>query len=410
MRLVLFTGKGGAGKTTMAAATAVHASRCGLRSLVLSADPAHSLAGAFGQELGHSPRQLEPKLFGQQIDPRQRGEQAWEQVQPHLFSVLDQLGVDPLAGAELTELPGVQEILTLLAVCDQVRSGNFDLVVMDCPPSAETLRLLSVPSALNRYLARLLPMERRIARIVGARQERTRSGLPMPSDAAVEAAETLGAQLRAVDEVLRSDQTSVRLVMTPESVVLSETRRTWTALALHGHTVDEVIANRVLSSAGPPADQWRANWARSHHRVLAEAKASFAPIPLRYCDFAACEPVGAGPLGDLAVSLLGPPSAAGAAQLVAAPVGGERGGSFDVRRDREGFVLRLPVPSAHHAELDLGRRGDDLVVTYFGQRRVLALPSALQRCVVQGATLRDGALAVRFVPDPQKWRREWLSR
>jgi arsenite-transporting ATPase len=408
VRLVLFTGKGGAGKTTIAAATAVHAARCGLRTLVLSADPAHSLADALGLKLGHTPSEIADGLFAQQVDPRARGERSWEEVQEYLISVLDQLGVDPLASAELTELPGVQEVLSLLEVRDQVRCGEWNLVVMDCAPSAETLRLLSVPEVLTQYLDRLLPMERRIARIVGLRTDRTRSGLPVPGDRVVEAAELLTKQLASLNDMLRSPQTSVRLVMTPESVVLGETRRTWTALALHGFTVDEVIANRVFSADDSGDDGWRLNWATAQAPILAEAEASFAPIPLRRFAFAAREPIGAAALAELAASVRGMPSARSGEELVAEPRDVLPSEPFGVDADGDGFVLRVPVPLAERSELDLGRRGDDLVVTCSGQRRVVALPSALRRCEVQGASLRDGTLNIRFVPDPQQWRQQWL--
>jgi arsenite/tail-anchored protein-transporting ATPase len=399
MRLLLFTGKGGAGKTTVAAATAVHAARCGLRTLVLSADPAHSLGDALAVPLSAVPHLVAPGLYAQQIDVRAQPEKPVDQVQEYLTSVLDQLGVDPLASAELTELPGAQEVLALMEVRDQVREGDWDLVVMDCAPSAETLRLLALPEVLTRYLDRLLPMERRIARIVGLhRTDRTRSGLPIPGDRVVEAAEQFATQLASLDEVLHAAGTSVRLVLTPESVVLSETRRTWTALALHGYCVDEVIANRIIPGAGDP---WRESWAAAQERVLADASGCFAPVPLTRLGYAAAEPVGIEALAALAASVHGPPSAQAGAALLEAP---DAPGPFAVDRDADGFTLRVPVPLADRADLDLGRRGDDLVVTVSGQRRIVALPSALRRCDVGGAALRDGSLAIRFVPDPAQWR------
>jgi arsenite-transporting ATPase len=406
MRVVLFTGKGGVGKTTTAAATAVHAARCGVKTLVVSADPAHSLADALGVRLRAQPTEVSAGLFGQQVDPRARSERSWREIQEYLVAALAELGVDPLAADELTELPGADEVFSLLEVRDQVQHGPWDLVVVDCAPSAETLRLLAVPEVLTRYVNRLLPMDRRIARIVAVtrrpgwdRKAAGGSGLPLPGDGVVEAAERFATELAGVQEVLRSPVTSVRLVLTAESVVLAETRRTWTALAMHGFAVDGVVANRLFDGAS--TDAWQQGWARSQEQVLSEAENSFAPVPVQRAGYTAAEPVGVEALAELGEVLYGPAVPEAAAALLAPP---SLPDPFAVEREDEGFVLRLQLPLADREDLDLGRRGDDLVVTVEGQRRVLALPSALRRCQVTGARLRDGVLSIRFVPDPAQWR------
>ncbi len=399
MRVVLFTGKGGVGKTTTAAATALHAARCGVKTLVISADPAHSLADTLGVPLGAAPTEVVAGLFGQQVDPRARSERSWREIQEYLVTALADLGVDPLTAEELTELPGADEVFSLLEVRDQVEHGPWDLVVVDCAPSTETLRLLAAPEVLNRYLERLLPMERRIARIVSVVRRPGRPGALPPGDGLVEAAEKFAAELTAAAQVLRSPSTSIRLVMTAESVVLAETRRTWTALALHGFPVDLVIANRVFPTG--TGDEWRRQWAQAQAGVLAEAETSFAPVAVRAAGFAVGEPVGVTALLALAESLYGPAVPEAAAALLAEPVAAL---PFRVERAGDGFDLGLALPLAARADLDLGRRGDDLVITVAGRRRVLALPSALRRCRVDGATLRDGVLRVHFAPDPAQWR------
>jgi len=391
VRVVLFTGKGGVGKTTTAAATAVQAAGCGLKTLIISADPAHSLADALDAPLGSQPEEVAAGLFAQQVDPRARSEQSWRAIQEYLLAALDDLGVDPLTAEELTELPGADEVFSLLELRDQVRSGQWDLVLVDCGPSAGTLRLLAAPEVLSRYLERLLPIERRIARLAALARG--------PGDGVVEAAQRLATELADVQEVLRAPYTSVRLVLTAESVVLAETRRTWTALALHGYTVDAVVANRVFPAGA--GDDWRQRWARSQAEVLSEAEASFAPIPVQRSGYAAVEPVGVPALAELAASLYGPAGPEHAVAMLTPPAGPQ---PFVIDREADGFVLRLALPLAERRFLDLGRRGDDLVVTVEGNRRVLALPSALRRCQVDGAALRDGALSIRFVPDPVQWR------
>jgi arsenite-transporting ATPase len=402
LRLLLLTGKGGVGKTTVAAATAVHAARCGVKTLVASTDAAHSLADALGPgiRVGAEPADVGNGLFAQQVDARTRGERSWRAVQEYLIGVLDALGVDPVAAEELTVLPGAEEVLALLEVRDQVRDGPWDLVVLDCAPTAETLRLLALPEALSRYLDRMLPVERRVVRALSAGRP-GRGGLPSPRDHVVEAAERLHAELAGVREVLGDPATSVRLVLTPESVVVAEARRTWTSLALHGYRVDAVVANRVIEARAGGRDGWRAGWARTHAARLAEVADSFAPVPVLAVSYAAAEPVGAAALAALGEQLYGPPGPAGATQILAEP-----GAEPPLRVERSGpeFVLVIDLPLADRADVDLGRRGDDLLVAVGGQRRVVALPSALRRCRVVGAHLRAGRLRVRFEPDPDLWR------
>jgi arsenite-transporting ATPase len=402
VRLLLFTGKGGVGKTTIAAATAVHAARCGVKTLVVSTDAAHSLADCLDRPLSADPVEVEPGLWAVQVDARRRGERSWRGVQEYLIAVLDALGIDPVAAEELTVLPGVEEVLALLEVRDLADGFGSDLVVVDCAPTAETLRLLALPEALTRYLERALPVERRVMRAIaaGARAGRGRgAGLPPPRDYVVEAAERLHAELAGVRDLLAASSTSVRLILTPEAVVLAEARRAWTSLALYGYRVDAVVANRLVPGDGE--DVWRAGWAGAQAARLAEVEASFVPIPVQRAGYAPTEPVGVAALAALGDELYGPASGEAAVRLLATPGAGR---PLQVDRDGEEFVLRLDLPLARRADLELIRIGDDLRVRVGDYRRVLALPSGLRRCDVVGAALRDGALQVRFRPDPALWR------
>jgi arsenite-transporting ATPase len=401
VRLLLFTGKGGVGKTTIAAATALHAARSGVKTLVVSTDAAHSLADCLDRPLRADPIEIEPGLSAVQVDARRRGERSWRGLQEYLIAVLDTLGVDPVAAEELTVLPGVEEVLALLEVRDLADSFGSDLVVVDCAPTAETLRLLALPEALTRYLERALPVERRVMRAMaaGARAGRGRGVLPPPRDYVVEAAERLHAELAGVRDLLAAPSTSVRLILTPESVVLAEARRAWTSLALYGYRVDAVVANRLVPGDG--GDAWRSAWADAQATRLAEVEASFASVPVQRAGYAAQEPVGVAALAALGDELYGPASGDAAVRLLATPGVGR---PLQVERDGEEFVLRLDLPLARRADLELARVGDDLRVRVGDYRRVLALPSGLRRCDVVGAALRDGALQVRFRPDPALWR------
>jgi arsenite-transporting ATPase len=400
LRLLLYTGKGGVGKTTTAAATAVHAARCGVKTLVLSTDGAHSLADVLDVPLGSAPGEVQPGLFAQQVDARARAAQSWCAVQEYLVGVLEDVGVDPLAAQELTALPGAEEVLALLEVRDQVDRGPWDLVVVDCAPTAETLRLLALPEVLSRALERMLPVDRRVWRALRRTRGAT-SGrpLPAPRDHVVEAAERLHAELAAAREVLTALATSLRLVLTPEAMVVAEARRTLTALSLHGFRVDGVVANRVLPSDG--ADPWRRGWAAGQREQLREVRDSFAPIPVRSVAYAPREPVGPTALASVGRELHGPAGPQAAERLLRPP---DTPAPTQVERAGDAFVLTIDLPLAERRDVDLSRRADDLELTVGGDRRVLALPSALRRCRVAGASLRDGRLRVRFEPDPDLWR------
>lgn len=389
MRILLFTGKGGVGKSTVAAGTAALAAAAGHRTLVLSTDAAHSLGDAFGlsETLGPEPTQVAERLFVQQVDTQLRFEQSWAEIQHYLLAVLDAAGVDPVAAEELTVIPGAEEVLALLELRAHARHGGWDVVVVDCAPTAETLRLLALPEALGWYVQRVLPVERRVVKAL--RPVLTRAaGVPMPGDDVFDALARLHAELEDVHALLSGPDASVRLVLTPEQVVLAEARRSWTTLSLYGYRVDGVVANRVFPAAG--ADDWRAGWVLAQDAVLADIEASFDGLPLWRAGYEPTEPIGVEALAGLASTLY-----AGADPL-ARPEGP---GPFTVTRGPGGAELRLTLPLATRSDVDLARHGDDLLLTVGSYRRVLTLPAGLSRLVVSGARVEAGQLTVRFT-DP----------
>jgi arsenite-transporting ATPase len=388
MRVLLFTGKGGVGKTTTAAATAVHAASRGLKTLVLSTDPAHSLADALGVPLGPEPTLVEPGLLAMQVDSQRAFERSWRDVQTYLREVLERAGVDALQADELTVLPGAEEVLALLELRSQAASGRYDVIVVDCAPTGETLRLLALPEALAWYVEKVFPAHRRVMKAVRPLMSRVAT---LPGDGVFEAVTRLHADLADVRALLTSDQTSVRLVLTPEAVVAAETRRTLTSLALYGYRVDGLIANRVLPASGDP---WMAGWIEAQTAQLAAVRADVAPLTVRESPYASTEPVGVEALQAIADALYvdsDPLEVVDVAELVT------------VERDSDGFLLSVALPLARLEDLDLARSGDELVMTVLGHRRLLALPSALRRCDIAGARLAAGRLVVRFEPDPALW-------
>src|SRR4051812_7900383 len=395
MRIVLFTGKGGVGKTTTAAATALRLADRGLKTLLLSTDIAHSLADALAVGLTDEPVEVAPSLWAVQIDTQGRFEAAWRDVQTFLIDMLARGGGDPITADELTVLPGVDEVLALLAVRELALTGHWDALVVDCAPTAETLRLLALPEALGWYLERVFPVHRRLARGLRPLASILGRGEALPPDTLFDALLRLNDELASVRRLLGDPEvTSVRLVLTPEAVVAAEARRTFTALALYGYSVDLVIANRVFPAGD---DAWRQGWAAAQQAHLERIRESFAGLPVVELPYRPAEPVGMAALRDVADELYGPapgedpaPAAGGGELLRVEQVGSE-------------FVLCLALPLASRADVDAVRAGDDLIVTVGPNRRVLTLPSVLRRCTVAGGQFDGRELRVRFRPDPDRW-------
>lgn len=378
MRIVLLTGKGGVGKSTLAASTAALAASQGHRTLVLSTDAAHSLADAFGVDIGSEPTEVAPGLYVEQIDAQRRFEESWADVQQYLLSVLSVAGMDPVAAEELTVLPGAEEVLALLELRLRASSGEWDVIVIDCAPTAETLRLLALPEALGWYMSRIFPLQRRVVKALNPVLSKA-AGVPMPGQSVFDAMERLHDQLLAVRDLLAGPDASVRLVLTPEAVVVAEARRSWTMLSLYGYRVDGVIANRIFPVEG--ADEWRAGWVEAQAKVLDEVEASFTGIPIWRSVYRTAEPVGVPALVALAEEVFAEtdPFAAATAEP-----------PFRVTRTATGAVAHLALPGVDAAQVDLARHGDELVITVGSYRRLLTLPSGLARWKVAGARVEPG--------------------
>jgi arsenite/tail-anchored protein-transporting ATPase len=397
VRIVLFTGKGGVGKTTTAAATALRLADRGVKTLLLSTDIAHSLSDALEVSLTDEPHEVAPGLWALQVDTQGRFEAAWRDVQAFLIDMLARGGVDPITADELTVLPGVDEVLALLAVRELALTGNWDALVVDCAPTAETLRLLALPEALSWYLERVFPVHRRIAK--GMRPFVTMFGRSevLPPDTLFEALLRLNDELASVRQLLGDPKvTSVRLVLTPESVVAAEARRTFTALALYGYSVDLVVANRVFPGGG---DEWRRGWAAAQQKQLRAIRESFAGLPVRELPYRSAEPIGAEALREVAEELYG---ALPGTDPAPPPTVTEL---LRVEQVDDAFVLHVSLPLAERADVDAVRAGDDLVVSVGPNRRVITLPSVLRRCTVAGGEFDGRELRVRFRPDDELWPR-----
>ncbi|CAM01016.1 arsenite efflux ATP-binding protein ArsA [Saccharopolyspora erythraea NRRL 2338] len=400
MRILLFTGKGGVGKTTLAAATAARLAARGERVLAVSTDPAHSLADALGVPLGPEPREIPLGMHAAEVQTRGLVDKNWAELREHLRTMLLAAGIAELEAEELTLLPGVEDLLALAEVHRLAASGLWDAVIVDCGPTAETLRLLALPESVSGYLERLFPAHRRVVR--GMLAGMAGSENVQRWDAAAEALSRLAERLTALREMLADPGTGVRLVLTPESVVAAETRRTLTALALQRIRVDGLVANRLVPNPGAARGE-AANWMRTRRReqeaVLDSVRAA-TDVPLRTVEHRAAEPVGVEALRELADELYGgsDPLAAGEDIPDMQVTGGGRA------LDSE-YSLRIALPLHEDAELDLARIADEIAVTVDGRRRLIALPAVLRRCVVTSAVAGDDGLTIGFRPDPDQWMR-----
>ena len=384
-RILLFTGKGGVGKTTVAAATALRCADAGLRTIVLSTDPAHSLADAFGVHLDSQVRRIDGDLWGQQLDATERLEETWADVQRYLVSLLDWSGADALEAEELAVVPGLEEIFALGDIKAFAESGDWDVVVVDCAPTAETLRLLSLPEILGWYMDRVFPTGRTLAGALRPILSRLTS-LPVAGDDVFAALRRFYDRLDGVKELLTNPElASVRLVVNPERMVIAEARRTATYLALFGYAVDAVIANRLLPDAID--DPWFKAWKETHAEHLEAIEDGFAPVPVLRAELAPEEPLGAARLRALAAALYGDADASSVLHA-ARPMKVEARGTE--------LVLSIELPFADRDDLDLGRKDGELLVRVGAHRRAIVLPDSLRRRAVKGATMVDDRLEVTF--------------
>ena len=385
MRVILFTGKGGVGKTTVAAATAVRAAAAGQRTLVMSTDPAHSLADSFEIAMGNEPSLIAPNLWAQQIDAQERLEDNWREIQDYMVQLMNWAGTETIQAEELTVIPGLDEIFALIDVKTHVESGKYDCLIVDCAPTAETLRLLSLPEIMNWYIERIFPVERKVVKVVRPLVSRMTS-LPIAGDQVFDAVERLHRNLDAVKVILTDEKvSSVRLVLNPEKMVINEARRTYTYLGLFGYRVDAVIVNRVLPA--DVTDPYFGKWKDIQAEHLATVHESFEPVPILTARLFDREMIGIPLLGDMGDEVYGDRDAS-SVLYVDDPI--------QIRKEGGGYILRMRLPFVSREDLDIHRRGEELYVRVGSYKRNLILPQTLKRMVVREANFAGDHLEIVF--------------
>ncbi len=383
-RTILITGKGGVGKTSVAAATARRCAAAGHDTIMISTDPAHSLADALGVPIGSEPARLGERLWAQQVSAQDEMERNWAAVQAWLRPLLVERGVDRISAEELTVPPGLDELFSLLALKRHHDEERFAVVVVDCAPTGETLRLLSFPDVARWWLEKVFPQQGSL--LAAARPlARAMLDVSLPGDAVLDDVGRLVRGLIAMHEILRdTERASVRLVMTPDRMVVDEARRTFTYLNLYGYLTDAVVVNRVFpEQVGAYFEGWR----ERQLEALAEVRAAFAPVPVLTAPYFGEEVVGEAMLDRLGDAVFGERDA---------------GAVLHDRVTQELTVsdhaaqLRLDLPFVQRGDVTLKKIGLELVVRVDGHKRTLILPAALADFRPTGAALEDGALRVTF--------------
>jgi arsenite-transporting ATPase len=392
MRILLFSGKGGVGKTSLAAATGLELSRLGYRTLVMSVDPAHSLADAFDleTELFHGktgdPYTINERLAIHEVNIQKEIKRHWREISSYVVSVLRTTGISDVEAEELAILPGMEELSAMMYVNQFRREGRYDAIILDCAPTAESMRFVSMPTTLEWYMKHIFAFQRGLLKAVRPIANRV-APFELPSDDYFGNIQDLFGRLAGIDELLEDPQiTSVRLVTNPERMVLRETQRAFVYFSLHGLAVDGILVNRVLPLE--VTDAYFQEWQASQARILEEIDAYFAPVPVKRIPLFTHEVLGRERLEELARALYaGGEDPAAIGRTEAPYTFAKRDGHYEVR---------LQLPFAAKGEVGLFKKGDELVVEIGTLRRHIGLPTSMAGLSPSRAKLENRILTVEM--------------
>jgi len=382
-RILLFTGKGGVGKTTCAAATALKSAEMGYRTLVLSSDPAHSLADALDRPLGPEPQLVAPNLWAQEVDLYYSMKKYWGNMRELMLTVFRWQGVDAVAAEEMAALPGMNEGSVLLWLEQFYHSDDYDVIVVDSAPTGETLTLLTLPQATQWWVQKAFPFQKTAIKTAGFALRKT-TGIPL--DKGYEELNRLFDKLKSIQDVLgNNDVTSMRLVANPEKMVVEEAKRAYTYLQLYGYGVDAVIVNRVLPEEG--TGEVLKLYVEAQKRHLQDIDESFAPLPIFRVPHSGREVFGLELLREIGERIYGDRDPT---ELMYS------GQTYRVTQEGNEYLLELRLPFAHDGEVSARHAGDQLVIQLANQRRNYLLPKFLAYYTLGDAHVRNGWLRARF--------------
>src|SRR6516165_2891774 len=392
MRILLFTGKGGVGKTSLAAATGVKLAQLGHRTLVMSIDAAHSLGDSFDldTDLFHvqtsDPLAINDRLSIMELNIQKEIKRHWKEISSYITAVLRTTGITGVEAEELAILPGMEELSAMMYINQYWRERSYDVVVLDAAPTAESMRFISMPTTLDWYMKHIFPFQRNLLKAVRPIANRV-APFELPTDNYFLNIRDLFGKLEGVNEIMEDPQvTSVRLVTNPEKMVLRETQRAFVYFSLHGLTVDAVVVNRVLPAE--VLDTWFNEWHSSQAGILHEIEEYFAPVPVKRVPLFAHEVLGKKRLEDLAQVLYAEgedPSAVTRTEK-----------SFTFAKRDGGYEVRVLLPFASKGEVALFKKGDELVVEIGTLRRHVGLPRSMETLLPGRARLENQVLTVEM--------------
>lgn len=385
MRIILYTGKGGVGKTSVAAATALKSAEQGLKTLVVSTDPAHSLGDSLDLKLSPEPMEIKKNLWAQEIDSVHEVEKGWGQVQSYLTLLFTSKTVKDITTEELTVFPGMEDLLSLLRILRYYKEKAYDVIIIDCAPTGETLALLSFPEMLRWWMDKLFLMKRKAIKIMKPIAEPI-LGIPMPSDSVMQEIDNIYHQLDEMKEILSNREiTSIRIVVNPEKMVIKEAQRSFTYLNIYDFNVDAIVVNRVIPEdvTDPYFKVWK-DIQKRYNEMIAD---SFAPLPLYNAPLFEQEIVGLEMLkrmGDVLYEGEDPIEIKYNTR------------TQTVRKDGDEYLLSIFMPFTKKQELSLNQKADELIVKVGQVKRNISLPRTLVNLSIKGAKFEKETLIIRF--------------
>ncbi len=391
MRVILYTGKGGVGKTTISAATGLKLASLGHKTIVISLDVAHSLRDSFDSEeqliakTNEKQIQINDNLWIQEINVQEAIVEYWDEVYNYIRSLLNRSGLESLVAEEIAVFPGMEEICALLYINQYVREETYDVIILDCAPTGESLRFVSIPTTLEWYMNRIFKLERSLAKIAGPVIE-TVSSVPIPKDAYFQNIQDLFKKLEGIDTVLTNPKiTTVRLVTNPEKIVIKETQRAFMYFCLYGLCIDAVIINRIIPEG--IEEKFFEVWKQTQQLYIEEAENYFSDVPIWKVNLFNDQIIGEEglhKLGNILYSGIDP-----------VDIFSDKS-PYQFRKVDEEYQLVMQLPFLTKQEVNLTKHGDELIVTIGGFKRHVALPRSLANTKATGAKLTEQQLVVTF--------------
>ncbi len=390
-RIILYTGKGGVGKTTVAAATALQSAKKGYKTLVISTDAAHSLRDAFDMELGPEPKKIMQNLYAQEIDVYYSVDKYWGNLTKYLHSLFNWMKVDDILAEEFSVLPGMEEVSCFLWVYSHFKEDAFDVIIVDSAPTGETLRLLSLPDVAKWWIVKIFPIERKVVKVIRP-AIKVVTDMPLPEDHTYDAIEDLFDRLDSIHKVFSDPEvTSIRLVLNLERMVIKETQRAFTYLNLYGYPIDLVVVNRAMPNEldHPFFEEWK-KYQESYRQEVDEL---FSPLPHLEVPLFSKEILGVNSLEKFGATLF---DSKDPTKIF------YNGKPYNIVKEKGTYQLHLKLPFISREKINLFQVGDELTIQIENQRRNIFLPSFLARLKVDKANFEDGFLKISFEKSEKK--------